>query len=296
MSKILKHQIIEQLEDLGIRQGDTLFVAADLMRVGYFNSSIDQTLKDWIEIFDNLIGDKGTIVVPTYSPTYLRLIQKYDFIFTKDSISTSGSLAKAYLNFAPNALRGRHPSNSCTSKGYHSREIYDVDRPGNLKYSPYAKVIELGGKNLMLGIVDRKNCPFTYHHVQEILGHTKSHPFCGLLETKYINEEGEQKRYIVREVGGCTGGVHKTWGYHLDKGAVKFGMVGKSMSALVNAKKSVDVLTEVMTKNPHFIKCDNLNCISCYGRFRYNGFGVISFYVRSMNILLKKLLKRINNR
>ena len=296
MSKISKYQILEQLKNLGINNGDTIFVAADLMRVGYFNSSIDQTLLDWVEIFDELLGDKGTIVVPTYSPSYIRLIKKYDFIFTKESASNSGSLAKAYLNFAPGALRGDHPTNSCTSKGFYAEDISKVDGPSFKKYSPYAKVIELGGKNLMLGIVDQRNCPFTYHHVQENLGHTRTHPYSGMLETSYINELGVKTRFIVNEVGGCTAGVHKTWGYHLDKGAVKFGQVGKSLSALVDSKKSVEIITKVMTENPHFIKCDDRTCTSCYGRFRYNGFGVIFFYFQSIPNLFKKLRNRLFSR
>lgn len=294
MAKISRSQILDQLKDLGVSQGDTIFVAADLLKVGYFNGSVDKTLADWVSIFDELLGDRGTIVIPTYSPSYIRFIEKYDFVFTKETASTSGSLAKAYLKFAPEALRGRHPTNSCTSNGYYAEVISKIDGPEFMKYSPYAKVVELGGKSLMLGTVDQRNCPFTYHHVQEILGHTKSHPYSGFLETTYLNEMGKKTRFIVRELGGCTAGVHKTWGYHLDKGAVQFGKVGRSMSALVDAKKSVEILTKVMSENPHFIKCDDRNCVSCYGRFRYNGLGVFPFYLRSIGVLLKKLCSRLS--
>lgn len=293
MPRISKSQIIEQLQALGVDKGDTLFVAADLMKVGYFNCSTDQTLKDWVDIFEELLGGMGTIIVPTYSPSYFRFVQKYDFVFTTESETNSGSLAKAYLNFAPGALRGRHPTNSCTSRGLHAREIAASDGPEFPKYTPYAKVIELGGKNLMLGIVDERNCPFTYHHVQERLGHTKTHPLCGLMETTYINAAGEKKKYIVREVGGCTGGVHKAWGYHLAKEAVKIGNVGRSLSALVDARKSAEILHKIMIENPHLMKCDNRSCISCYGRFRYNGVGAVWFYARELPRLLGKVRRHL---
>ncbi|WP_419813543.1 AAC(3) family N-acetyltransferase [Bacterioplanoides sp.] len=293
MRRVSKDQILDQLRDLGVEKGDTLFVAADLMQVGYFSRSANQTLKDWVEIFHTLLGDEGTIVVPTYSPSFLRFFQKYDFVFTADTPSDSGSLAKAYLKFAPDAIRGKHPINSCTSRGRYSSEIASVDGPKFSKYSPYSKVVELGGKNLMLGIVDERNSPFTFHHVQELLGHTTSHPFSGLLETKYIAEDGQTKRFIQRELGGCTGGVHKAWGYHLSKNAVKFGMVGNSMSALLDAKQSTEILKDVMTNNPHLIKCDDRSCISCYGRYRYNGFGVIGYYCRELPRLIAKFVKKI---
>ncbi|WP_415890267.1 AAC(3) family N-acetyltransferase [Neptuniibacter sp. SY11_33] len=293
MRGITKEKIIKQLKELGVKEGDTLFVAADLMRVGYFNSNADQTLKDWVEIFDVLLGEKGTIVVPTYSPSYLRFVQKYDFVFTADTPSNSGSLAKAYLNFCPGAIRGKHPTNSCTSNGFHSQVISAFDGPEYPKYMPYEKVVELGGKNLMLGIVDERNSPFTYHHVQEKLGHTTSHPFSGLLETTYIDENGKKKKYIQRQLGGCTGGVHKAWGYHLAKNAVKFGQVGRSVSALVNAQKSTEILTKLMKETPHLMKCDNRSCISCYGRYRYNGIGAVWFYFREVPNLIKKLIRKL---
>ena len=99
-----KQDIISQIRDLGLAKGDTVFVSSDLLRVGYFNKDQVTTLCDWIEIFDELLGDKGTIVVPTYSPTFLRFIQKYDFVFTAESDSDSGGLARAYIHHAKGAV------------------------------------------------------------------------------------------------------------------------------------------------------------------------------------------------
>ena len=87
--------------------------------------------------------------------------------------------------------------------------------------------------------------------------------------------------------------MHKTWGYHLSSNAVTFGQVGRSLSALVDAKKSCEILENIMTNYPKFIKCDDKKCISCYGRFRYNGFGVIFFYLKALPVLFHKLYKRL---
>ena len=45
MPRISESQIIEQLQALSVDKSDILFVAADLMKMGYFNRSVDQTLK-----------------------------------------------------------------------------------------------------------------------------------------------------------------------------------------------------------------------------------------------------------
>jgi len=290
MSK--KQDIIAQIRDLGLEWGDTVFVSSDLLRVGYFNKNQETTLCDWVEIFEDLLGDEGTIVVPTYSPTFLRYFQKYDFVFTPDSDSVSGGLARAYIRHAQGAVRGRHPTNSCTSRGRHAELIAAADGPEFPKYSPYAKVVELGGKNLMLGTVDERNCPFTYHHVQENLGQTRGHPFSGLLETTYIDDSGNRKKYVMRELGGCTAGVHKSWGYHLAANAVRFGRVGRSLSALVDARKSAEVLQRVLVETPTLLKCDDYSCISCYGRFCYNRWGVLLYYPRQLPKLLSKAIGR----
>ena len=287
-----KDKIIAQLCALGLEQGDTIFVSADLLRVGYFNKDQITTLRDWVEIFTTLLGEDGTIVVPTYSPSFFRFFQKYDFVFTPDSDCVSGGLARAYLNHAPGAIRGRHPTNSCTLLGPKAAESAAADGPEFPKYNPYAKVVESGGKNLMLGTVDERNCPFTFHHVQELLGHTRGHPFSGLLETAYIDESGEKRKYIMRELGGCTAGIHKSWGRHLAAEAVTFGRVGRSLSALVDARKSTEILRKMLTETPHLVRCDDRTCISCYGRFRYNGFGVLSYYPQQLPMLMQKAMRR----
>lgn len=293
MPQISKLQIIEQIHGLGIEKGDTIFVSADLMKTGYFNKNAETTFRDWVDIFDEILGGDGTIVIPTYSPAFLRYFEKYDFVFTPESESNSGSLAKAFLNYAPDLIRGKHPTNSCASRGRHAAHIASMDGPDFPKYQPYAEVVKLGGKNLMLGTIDERNCPFTYHHVQESLGHTKSHPFCGLLETTYLDEGGEKKKYIVREIGGCTRGVHKSWGHHLAKSAVNFGMVGRHLSAVVDAQSSTEVLTKVMTETPHLMQCDDTTCISCRGRFRYNGWGVVAYYPQRVPALFRKVMGRV---
>ena len=287
-----KQDIIAQIRDLGFERGDTVFVSSDLLRVGYFNKNQETTLRDWLDIFEELRGDEGTIVVPTYSPSFLRYFEEYDFVFTPESDSVSGGLARAYVRHAHGAIRGRHPTNSCTSRGRHAELIAASDGPEFPKYSPYAKVVELGGKNLMLGTVDERNCPFTYHHVQEKLGQTRGHPFSGFLETTYIDDTGQRKKHVMRELGGCTAGVHKSWGHHMAQNAVRFGRVGRSLSALVDAKKSTEILKKIMAETPGLMRCDDRSCVSCYGRFCYNGLGVVSFYPRQLTKLLKKAWRR----
>ena len=79
-------------------------------------------------------------------------------------------------------------------------------------------------------------------------------------------------------------------GHILAKNGVSIDWVGRSQSGLVDTKIAFDVLKRVLEENPGLVRCTNRDCISCYGRYRYNGARVIPFYVRKPLSLLRKQL------
>ena len=81
--KLSKESLILDLKKLGIENGDILFLAADLMRVGYFNSNRSKTLSDWIDILVDCVGDTGTIIIPSYTDSFLRFKENKKVIWKK---------------------------------------------------------------------------------------------------------------------------------------------------------------------------------------------------------------------
>ena len=65
-----KQAIIAQIRDLGLERGDTVFVSSDLLRVGYFNKNQETTLRDWVDIFEELLG---TIIHKSKGKAYLKI-------------------------------------------------------------------------------------------------------------------------------------------------------------------------------------------------------------------------------
>lgn len=294
MNKMTKKELLkESLRNLGVELGDVIFLSADLMKVGYFNKNIETTLKDWVDILLELIGERGTIIIPANTDSFSRFNKKKNIVFKKDTPPNSGSLSTAFFKYAT-VLRSRHPTNSCFGVGPKAEYILNGHDENSLSYSLYGKIIELGGKNLMLGTVeDRRNSPMPFHYCQEILGHTVKHPSVNLHQCFYINEEGKEKIFTRSDIGGCTRGALNTFGEHIANKAIKFGVVGKSLSALVDTKKSYSVLMDVLENRPSLVKCSDRNCVSCYGRFIYNRFGVILFYIKIIPYLFKKVLYTI---
>lgn len=278
--KLTSDKITEDIIKLGIKRSDVFFISADLLKVGYFNKTIDQTYKDWVEILYNLIQLDGTFVIPAYTPTFSRFRKNKNIVFNQDSEPNAGALSKAIFKFG-NAKRSSHPTNSCFAIGRHADYILNGHDKNASSYLPYERIVELGGKNLMIGSVDENNGPMAFHYVQEKLGHTYKHPTRFLRQTYYEDPLTFQKKIFTRkDVGGCTRGTHNLYGNHLISGAMKVDFVGKGLSACIDTKLSAEIIKKTLQNNPQLIRCEDKYCVSCYGRYVYNGLGILKFWPR----------------
>lgn len=70
-----KDSIIKDINDLGINHGDTVHVLADLLKVGYFEKNREFTLRTWIDILLEAVGEKGTITVAAYNNGFDRIFR-----------------------------------------------------------------------------------------------------------------------------------------------------------------------------------------------------------------------------
>lgn len=276
------NQILDQIRQLGILEEDVLFISADLLKVGYFNRSAEQTYQDWVDIFHSLIGSKGTFVIPAYTPTFSRFRKDRGIIFDIDAEPSAGALSKALHQFARPA-RSLHPTNSCFAVGPMADYILRGHDHTASSYLPYHRVRELKGKNLMLGTLDKNNGPMAFHLVQETLGHTATHPSNYLRQTYFKDPATSELRlYTRKDVGGCTRGLYNLTGRHLIENAMTVGFVGKGLSACLDIGKSAEIIEDVLLNNPRLIRCGHQDCVSCYGRFVYNGLAALPFWPKKI--------------
>lgn len=291
--KFSKDLILADIKRLGIDSDGVIFISADLLKVGYFNKTAEQTYQDWVEIFYELIGSTGTLVIPAYSPTFSRFRKCRDMVFNIHAEPSAGALSLAIHRFGK-PKRSLHPTNSCFAIGPMADYILRGHDHTASSYLPYQRVLELRGKNLMLGTLDKGNSPMAFHLVQERLGHTRSHPSNGLRQTYFEDAlTAEIKLFTRRDVGGCTRGLYNLIGQHLIDHAMKIGPVGRGLSACVDIEKSARLIERVLEDNPNLIRCDHLNCVSCYGRFVYNGFGVFKFWPKKLLSHISRALSSI---
>ena len=282
--KLSKESLIFDLKKLGVEKGDILFLAADLMRVGYFNINRNQTLTDWIDILIDCVGETGTIIIPSYTESFLKFRKNTNIVFTQNSKSLSGSLSQALLDNKTkykNFIRSSHPTNSLIGIGAKSKQILEGHDETTSAYLPYHRLVENNAKNLMLGSFDDASLsPMAIHAAQELLGFTKKHFLSGMLQSFYYDKEGVRKKFTRQSVGGCTKGGNKILGYLLkEKNCIKIQKTGRSNSALIDINKSYQLFLKFYKLDNTFFRCENKKCKDCYGSRSYNQF-YIFYWVR----------------
>ena len=262
MKKYTKCDIISDLIDLGIKKKDTLFVTADLMKTNYLGSTKTQTLRDWVDIFKEVLSEEGTFMTVSYTKSYPLFAFDKKYPFSQKTKTSSGSFSKALLEDS-SSFRSKHPTNSYVAIGHNAKYLLEDHDENGLCYDPPGKIIDLNGKNLMLGTIDNKNAPMVFHYVQQILGITKKNLLSGLTGCHYIKDDNELRKFIRKDVGGCSKAGNKLYSYFLDNECIKVGKVGNAVSALIDAKKSFEITYEILKNNPNFSICDSKDCNSC---------------------------------
>ena len=288
-ANLTKVGIIESLRNLGIKEKDFLFVTADIMKVGYFNISREQTLLDWIDIFRTVVGEEGGIVMASYTHGFLRF-KKKDIVFSRFIETYTGSLPNELIR-QPDSLRSTHPTHSVIAIGKNLKPLIENHTETSLSYSILGDMINYqNSKFLMLGTMDKVNAPQATHYVQEELGYTKWSPYKFLYQIYYM-KDGIKKLYTKNDYGGCSGGSYKLYGPLIVGNAIEIGKVGRAPSGLMSAQKSYQVIKSVLSENKRAVLCDDKCCTQCYGNVFYNGWGVFPFVIRKTWSVIQSRIK-----
>jgi aminoglycoside N3'-acetyltransferase len=160
-----KHQLVSDLQRLGIVPGDVVFLHSSLKSLGY----VDGGPRTVLEALWQAVGPTGTLIVPTYySPgTILAACQQPDYLFDLRLHGTNlGALPSEFLRF-PGVERSIHPTHSVSAVGRYARYVTESHHLAPSIFgagSPWDRCIELDGKILGLGVTMG---PVTFYHVLE---------------------------------------------------------------------------------------------------------------------------------
>ena len=107
--------------ELGVSRGDSLFIHSGLRGLGKFCSVRKDTnkLDALLNIFLDLVGDSGDIIVPTFNFDFCSGIP---FDVDKTPSKEMGAFSE-FVRIHPKACRSHHPFHSVTSIGKHAEKI-----------------------------------------------------------------------------------------------------------------------------------------------------------------------------
>mgnify|MGYP000487900912 CR=1 FL=1 len=149
---LTKSDLISDLRQIGIVNGDSVLVHSSLSRIGHLKDGP----KTFVDALLEVVGDEGTILMPT-SPNnvfQLNYIRNTPFFDVKNSPSKTGAITE-YFRTLPNAIRSLHPTEPVSAIGklaeYYTKDHFNQLTPYN-ENSPFYRVSEQGGKILYVGV------------------------------------------------------------------------------------------------------------------------------------------------
>lgn len=166
---LTQNEFIQTFKRLGVQEGDLLLVHSDLMLLGLPEKarSRQDILEFYLESFQRIIGENGTLSVPAFFYEYARNGEPFD---TRHSpVSKSLGAFSAYIGTLPQTIRSGNPLQSIASIGKLAHHISGGNSLcGYGVNSPWDRIRKNNGKIVFVGIGLEV---MTYvHHIEQAVG------------------------------------------------------------------------------------------------------------------------------
>ena len=169
-----------------IEAGDIVMISSDARKMMWdaVSNKEKANMNDFIDGLLEAVGEKGTVIFPTYNWDFCGGTT-FDLNNTPCKTGAIGTAALKREDFA----RTKHPIYSFAVKGYHAKELLDMDNKDSFgQDSPFAFFKEHKVKNYIID-VSLQNC-FTFaHYVEEWSGVVK-HRYVKDFTAGYIDGDG----------------------------------------------------------------------------------------------------------
>ncbi|MCH8124240.1 MAG: AAC(3) family N-acetyltransferase [Bacteroidetes bacterium] len=149
---------VEKLQQLclriGIRSGDVIFLHSSLVSLGNLEIEDSQkALSHLVRSFQEVVGSKGTVIMPTFTYSFLDESwsgpeEPYD---VENSRSKTGALTD-YFRQLPDVIRSCHPTHSVAIWGNNKKYFSDIDDSTFGTASIFGKIHSANAKIVGLGV------------------------------------------------------------------------------------------------------------------------------------------------
>ena len=254
-----KTMIKDGLLQLGVEPGDTLFVHSSLSSLG----EVDGGAGTVIDAFLDIIGDKGNLVLPTF--TFSFSDGRSTPYHPKRTASRVGQITE-YFRLKKGVMRSMHPTHSVAAYGPQAAKIISAHQPADSpcgRKSPFAKLLELRAKVIFLGGCLKSNT--TLHAVEDWV----NLPYIVKRNGEALifdDEENIKKISFPKKPGG-----HRSFYINRSKierafdreGIITETQIGNSYTQMIPIRSIIQVTLECLSKEPDILLCDNPVCEFC---------------------------------
>lgn len=150
MDTIDTKDISAALKAVGIRPGDSVYVQSDLRTPGWIRGvkSRDAFCQAYYDAIREIIGDAGTLVVPTYTTQ----VARYDMDFIWEETPSLLGIFTEFVRTRPDSLRSLHPLHSLCAIGPEKEFIcsdngtsdFGWDSPPHRMLQKKVKIVSIG--------------------------------------------------------------------------------------------------------------------------------------------------------
>lgn len=261
----LTQTLVADLRAMGIAAGDHVLVRAATRPIAPRDKGVATTL---LEALLEAVGPTGTIVALTFTALQPAKNKSVEALFTDEARTTAGGFASAVLKH-PGRRRSTHPANSIAAIGAQADFLVAGHGEQALPFSWMRRLIEIGGKQIVIGCVADSPGLSTVHFTQEELGLAGRSSLAGR-EGCYVEGADGSPRWAPRvNIPGCSAGFWKLYSPYVREGVLKAGHVGQAYAIMAGAADSAAVELPILTADPNAALCDRLECISC-GSWSYS--------------------------
>lgn len=265
---LTKEQLLEGIAACGVRGGDILVVHSSLKAVGW----IDQSPVTLLRAFQDLLGPRGTLVMPTFSFNLQDWgLGPFDPLRTPSRV---GRLTEVF-RLQPGVCRSLHPTHSVAAWGRWAKEIVGVmpeeHDPLGIG-SPLDRARERGARIMLLGVGQNRNS--SVHLAEHLAGVPYLEvPFSETADFDaawYVPGPGECPKLLrIMRMPGSSGGFGVLDELLVQTGVASEGWVGKAPVRMMEAPALCDRVRGLLERNADLLLRHDSSSAITRRRLRY---------------------------
>ncbi|HOV22440.1 MAG TPA: AAC(3) family N-acetyltransferase [bacterium] len=267
---INKEDIIKSLKDVGIKNGNLVLVHSGLSHFGHIEGGADTV----IDAFLDVIGKEGTLLLPTFTSSYIYFegecapIEPIYRPFDKNSnIVNTGKIPSMFLK-REGVIRSLHPSHSVAGIGPLANKCL-VDHlptdPPTCRRSPFGKLLENNGKMIWFG-ADLATTTF-FHFLEDEL----NIPYLGKCICRMKKEDGTIESILIekhlpghRDFYRVPAEESKMYRKLIQEGLIiKKAVLGFGEIKVIEAEQMYALGIKALKECPTLLLCDDKECRFC---------------------------------